>query len=195
LRNTKPLIVGIIILASAFYGQTTDQKPGTFALRATNIHANNVEAIWERIGGSGAGDTTPEGSNEEAVIIKILHDSFGWGLTKDRALFESLFAQDDDFFTYYPDSKNTVVSWTQFQKYLDQWMDPRNKALSFDIRDLRLVMAKAGTVAWFSAFVDDAGEWDGKPWSSKDARWTGVLEKREGRWVIVQQHFSLASDK
>jgi hypothetical protein len=39
------------------------------------------------------------------------------------------------------------------------------------------------------------GEWNGKPSCWKDTRWTGVLEKREGRWVIVQMHFSFAKDK
>jgi hypothetical protein len=29
----------------------------------------------------------------------------------------------------------------------------------------------------------------------KDTRWTGVLEKRNGKWLIVQMHFSFASDK
>ena len=27
----------------------------------------------------------------------------------------------------------------------------------------------------------------------KNTRWTGVLEKREGRWVMAQQHFSFAA--
>ena len=132
---------------------------------------------------------------DEDIIKKVIRDSFGWGLTKDRALFESVFAQDDDFFTYYPDSGRTVIGWNQFKKYLDNWMDPRNKVKGFEVRDLRLVVAKAGNAAWFSAVVDDEGEWDGKPWGSKDIRWTGVLEKRSGKWVIVQQHMSAAKDK
>jgi len=132
---------------------------------------------------------------DEDAIQKVIHDSFGWGLTKDRTLFESVFAQDGDFFTYYPDSRRTVVGWDQFKKYLDNWMDPRNKVKGFEIRDLRLVIAAAGNAAWFSAVVDDEGEWDGKPWGSKDIRWTGVLEKRRGKWVIVQQHMSAAKDK
>jgi hypothetical protein len=138
---------------------------------------------------------TQKSAREEDIVKKAIHDSFGWGLTKDRALFESVFARDDDFFTYYPDSRSTVAGWGQFKKYLDRWMDPRNKVKSFDIRDLRLVMAETGAVAWFSAVVDDEGEWDGKPWGSKDIRWTGVLEKRKGKWVIVQQHMSAATDK
>ncbi|UCE11457.1 MAG: nuclear transport factor 2 family protein [Candidatus Thorarchaeota archaeon] len=127
-------------------------------------------------------------------ISRILHDAFGWALTKDRALFEGIFAQDDDFFTYYPDSKSTVIGWGQFEKFLDGWMDPRNIAKGFDIRDLRIVISKSGDVAWFSAVVDDEGEFDGKPWGTRDIRWTGVLEKRGGNWRICQQHMSEAND-
>jgi hypothetical protein len=29
----------------------------------------------------------------------------------------------------------------------------------------------------------------------KDTRYTGVLEKREGKWVFCQMHFSFAVDK
>ena len=133
-------------------------------------------------------------NNEYESIKKIIHDSFGWAINKDRALFESIFARDDDFFTYYPDSKSTVVGWTQFEKFLNGWMDPRNKAVRFDIRNLRIVISKTGDVAWFSAIVDDEGEFDGKPWGSKDIRWTGVLEKRGGSWKICQQHMSEAND-
>jgi hypothetical protein len=60
----------------------------------------------------------PDTTNDEQQIIKTLHDSFGWALTKDRSLFESVFARDDDFFTYYPDSKSTVLGWRQFEKFL-----------------------------------------------------------------------------
>ena len=130
---------------------------------------------------------------EEQQIIKALHDAFGWALTKDRALFESVFARDDDFFTYFPDSKSTVLGWQQFEKFLEEWMDPRSKATGYDIRNLRVMVSKTGDVAWFSAIVDDEGEFDGKPWGTKDIRWTGVLEKRSGRWKICQQHMSEAS--
>lgn len=52
-------------------------------------------------------------------------------------------------------------------------------------------LCRSGDVAWYSAILEDLGEWDGKPIVSKDIRWTGVLEKRERKWVIVQMHASL----
>jgi ketosteroid isomerase-like protein len=132
---------------------------------------------------------------DEREISRILHDSFEWALTKDRALFESIFARDEDFFTFYPDSKSTVVGWSQFERFLDGWMDPRNKAKGYEIRELRINVSRAGDVAWFSAVVDDEGEFDGRPWGARDIRWTGVLERRGGAWKICQQHMSEANDK
>ena len=128
-------------------------------------------------------------SKDKQEITEALHGSFGWALTKDRPLFESIFAKDADFFTYFPDS-STVVGWGEFERYLDGWMDPRNIAKGYDIRNLRIVISETGQVAWFSAIVDDEGEFDGKPWGAKDIRWTGVLEKRGGSWKICQQHMS-----
>ena len=133
-------------------------------------------------------------SKTKSEISKILHDAFGWALTKDRALFESIFANDDDFFSYFPDSKSTAIGWKQFEKFLDGWMDPRNVAKGYEIRDLRIVLSKGKEVAWFSAVVDDEGEFDGNPWGSKNIRWTGVVEKHDDCWKICQQHLSEAND-
>lgn len=137
----------------------------------------------------------PDNVSDEQEIRKILNDAFGWALTKDRARFEEIFTNESDFFSYFPDSKSTVSGWEKFSNVLDGWMDQRNKALGFDIRGLRIVLSRSGDVAWFSAVVDDEGEFDGKPWGAKDIRWTGVLERRSERWVIVQQHMSEAIDK
>ncbi|MFW9924106.1 MAG: nuclear transport factor 2 family protein [Candidatus Thorarchaeota archaeon] len=127
-------------------------------------------------------------------ISKILHNAFGWALTKDKVLFESVFSNDEDFFSIFPDSKSTAIGWSQFEKFLEGWMDPRNVSKSYEIRNLRIVISKGRNVAWFSAIVDDEGEFDGKPWGSKNIRWTGILEKRAGSWKICQQHLSEASD-
>ena len=93
-----------------------------------------------------------------------------------------------------PDSKSTI-GWDGFAKNFDFWMDPRFKATSLDVRELRVRFSPSRGVAWWSAILDDLAEWDGKPVGWKDTRWTGVLEKRSGGWVIVQMHFSFASDK
>lgn len=136
----------------------------------------------------------PDITREKALIEKNIRDSIGWAITKDRPLLENLIAHDDDLFMFNPDS-STIVGWNQFEQQFDFWMDARFKATLFDIRELRINLSRSGDVAWFSAILDDLGEWDGTPIGWKDTRWTGVLEKRDGRWVVVQMHFSFSSDK
>jgi len=62
------------------------------------------------------------------------------------------------------------------------------------IKNLRVILSRSGNVAWFSCLLDDWGEWAGEPWHWKDTRWTGVLQKTDGKWVMMQQHFSMAED-
>lgn len=136
----------------------------------------------------------PAITDEKAVIENIIRDNIGWAQIKDRQLFESTMAHDDRLFIFNPTSQSTA-GWDEFVKGFDFWMDPRFKAVKLDIRDMRLDISRSGDVAWWSCVLDDLGEWDGKPIGWRDTRWTGVLEKRAGRWLIVQMHFSFAADK
>jgi ketosteroid isomerase-like protein len=133
-------------------------------------------------------------AGDQVVIEKVIRDSIRWALTKDRPLMESTIAHDDRLFIFNPDSEITI-GWDQLAKGFDFWLDPRYKATRTDIRDMRIDMSPSGVTAWWSCILDDLGEWDGKPIGWKDTRWTGVLEKRNGKWLIVQMHFSFASDK
>lgn len=157
--------------------------------------AGGLVAVAVMAGGCAAVQGQSAQPPERAVVEQAIRDSIGWALTKDRPLLERTIAHDPALFIFHPDSKSTVVGWEAFAKNFDFWMDPRFKATSLDVRDLRISFSRTGEVAWFSAILDDLGEWDGKPIGWKDTRWTGVLEKRNARWVIVQMHFSFASDR
>jgi hypothetical protein len=133
---------------------------------------------------------------ERIAIEPVIRASIGWALTKDTQLLYDSVAQDGDFFIFHPDSKSTILGFDAFRKMVEEvFMDGRFKATDFQVRELRIGLAKSNDVAWFSAYLDDHGEWNGRPSGWNDARWTGVLEKRAGKWVIVQMHFSLATDK
>jgi ketosteroid isomerase-like protein len=134
-------------------------------------------------------------SEERAEIQQVIHDSMGWAKNKDKDLLYSCFPQDSNFLILNPMSR-TIASLDELKKVTDEvWMDPRFKATGLEVRDLKINFSKSGDVAWFSAFVDDHGEWDGQKMAWINARWTGVLEKRNGKWVIMQEHFSFAIDE
>jgi hypothetical protein len=75
------------------------------------------------------------------------------------------------------------------------WLNDAFRATDFAVRELRVGYSASGQVAWYSAFLDDHAEWNGQPIGWDNARWTGVVEKRDGKWVIVQMHFSFATDE
>lgn len=127
---------------------------------------------------------------EVARLERIVQDSIAWALTKDRPLLESIIAHDADYTSFHPEGLQPVRGYEQFSEGFQLWMDDRFVATRTEVRDLRCQLSRDGQVAWWSAILDDCFTWDGQPGCWQDTRWTGVLERRDGRWVIVQMHFS-----
>ncbi len=130
--------------------------------------------------------------NEVERIEQSIRDSIGWAKTKDFRLLYSVIANDPDFLEVHPNDR-VVKGFEDFKKAEKFWSSPDFKAIRYEIRDLKISLSKSGDVAWFYGILDDINEWKGEPASWENTRWTGVLEKREGRWMIVQQHFSFAT--
>jgi ketosteroid isomerase-like protein len=133
--------------------------------------------------------------SERERIAKVIDDSIGWFKTKDFELLFSTIADDPDFFMFQPGSTGTIHGIEQFRALSAIWKDPDTSYTRHEIRDLRIRLSGSGDVAWFSAILDDCGVYKGEAGCWMDARWTGVLEKGEDGWAIVQMHFSFAADK
>ncbi len=137
--------------------------------------------------------TDPEA--EKAIIAQTINDCIGWFKNKDFDRLFEVFADDPDLFLLHPTSNETLHGIEAFRAFSAIWRDPANKYVSHDVRDLRIHLHPSHEVAWFSATLDDCGEYGGRVGCWRDTRWTGVLEKRSGRWVAMQMHFSFAADK
>ncbi len=144
---------------------------------------------------TGTAALVPGVEAEKAAVATVVHDAICWALTKDRPLQESTMSHTDDLAIFWTDADTTIFGWNEYVKLFDVWMDPRFEATLTEIRDLRINLSRSGDVAWFTAALDDLSEWDGKPAGARDIRWTGVLEKRDGKWVFVQMHGSLPADR
>jgi L-ascorbate metabolism protein UlaG (beta-lactamase superfamily)/ketosteroid isomerase-like protein len=134
----------------------------------------------------------PGDGDERESIEKAIHACIGWAKDKDFGLLYSVIAADADFLEVHPDGK-IVRGIEEFKKAEAFWGSPDFKAVRYEIRDLSIKLSRSGDVAWFACILDDINEWKGRPANWEDTRWTGVLEKREGRWVMAQQHFSFAA--
>lgn len=120
-----------------------------------------------------------------------INGAIGWAKTKDFSMSNKIIANDPDYLEVDPDT-TVVRGFKEFKKREAFFATPRFKAVRYELRDLKINFSKSHDVAWFYTILDDINEWDGKPISWLNTRWTGVLEKREGNWVIVQMHFSFA---
>ncbi len=135
-------------------------------------------------------------ANERAVIEQVIRDSILWALTKDVEMQKGTMAHDDDLYIIWTGSMHITSGWREHEKSFETWLDPRFEAVRTEVRDLQVHLSRSGDVAWYSANLDDVVSWEGKASKfGEGLRWTGVLEKRDGRWVIVQMHASLPVDK
>lgn len=130
---------------------------------------------------------------ELPVIEKSIRDAIGWAGNKDFDLLNSVIANDSDYLEVTPGVRITR-GFEEFKKNEAIWKNPEFKAIRYDIRNLKISVSQSGTVAWYFCILDDINEWKGKPASWLNTRWTGVLEKRKGKWVIVQMHFSFEDE-
>jgi ketosteroid isomerase-like protein len=130
---------------------------------------------------------------EKFLVEKAIHNSIGWAKDKNLILLYSVIANDTNYLEVHPGNK-VVKGFQNFKKAEKFWMNNKFKAVRYQIKDLKIHFSQSGTVAWFFCMLDDINEWEGQPANWEKTRWTGVLEKRNNSWVIVQQHFSFASE-
>jgi ketosteroid isomerase-like protein len=130
---------------------------------------------------------------ELPVVEQTIRNAIGWAKNKDFDLLYSVISNDSNYLEIDP-GPEIVNGFNQFKKNEAFWRDQGFKAIRYDIRDLKISVSESGTVAWYSCILDDINEWKGQPASWMNTRWTGVLEKRKEKWVIVQMHFSFAKE-
>jgi ketosteroid isomerase-like protein len=132
--------------------------------------------------------------NEKKEVVQAIYTHIGWAIPdKKKDLVINSVLQDSSFFIYNPDSNSTISGYSSFKRLVDGFfMNPKFKSIDFIIKSLRVNISESGTVAWFSCLLNDYGEWNGKPANWINVRWTGVLEKRNDKWLIAQMHFSFA---
>jgi len=149
-----------------------------------------LAAIFVSCSENPAGMSAENLAQEKKLIAKVINDNICWALTKDQDLLYSTVQQDSTFLIVNPDA-SLMDGFAEVEETARTfWMDPRFKATHSEVKNLRITLSESGTTAWYFCLLDDFGEWAGRPYKWEDARWTGVLEKINGKWVIRQMHIS-----
>jgi ketosteroid isomerase-like protein len=144
------------------------------------------------IGSCGTPAKTIDREAEIRAISGVIDAAIGWFKTKDFDAMYTTFAQDSNFLEVHPEG-TVVKGFAQFKKNSEIFKNPEFLYVRHEIWDRKITLSRDGGTAWFFCMLNDISTWKGKQTGWENTRWTGVLEKRDGRWVIVQQHFSFAA--
>jgi uncharacterized protein (TIGR02246 family) len=127
---------------------------------------------------------------EKAQVQSVLDQWYQMVETENLELFSRIMAHDPDMVTFGTDAAERWVGWEALNESVQKQFESfENVKISVTKQVIKI--SESGTVAWVSWVMDCDLLAQGEPVSMKGARITGVLEKRQGSWVIVQCHTSI----
>ena len=125
-------------------------------------------------------------SRTEGEVKTILHSFADAYRKRDRKAFFECIAPDADIVMYGTGADEKSIGPEQIHIQIERdWAQSDNAVLLFDWT----TVSSLGLVAWVAVDGEFRFKAGGKD-ETIPARATFVLEKREGRWLIVQAHFS-----
>ncbi len=152
-------------------------------------------ALYLTLGVCSSVNAKPDLAAERVKVEKVIRASIEWAINKDTALLYRSFVHDSTLFWFSPDNAGTIRGFDAFKQQVEQiFMNPAFKAVGSEFIDLDVHFSCSGDVAWYSCILNDRNTWNGQPANWENVRWTGVLEKRDGNWLIMQMHFSYAEE-
>lgn len=127
---------------------------------------------------------------EKELIENLLENYILANENQDFDLIESIWASDDDIILYGTDSDERLTGWSsineaineQFSLITDTYISSSNQFIKLNC---------TGNTAWFAETLNYNYMYKGKAHKYEGLRFTGVVEKVEGKWVLVQAHLSL----
>ncbi|MGD9021903.1 MAG: nuclear transport factor 2 family protein [Lysobacterales bacterium] len=144
------------------------------------------------LGLAGSGPAQESASTDYQLVKKAIEQSISWAIEKD---FDAMFRLwDDNMFHFWLFANSRVEGLDNFKIHAERWRDPDFRGTRFEFKDLRITFSSSGDVAWYSSFLDDCYTYNGKESCLENVFQTGVLEKKDGRWMHVQMHGSYPVD-
>ncbi len=104
--------------------------------------------------------------------------------------FDALVANDPEMIIIGTDTAEYIIGFDAFREAREQQFASFEN-VEYNVDEQTIGVAESGNVAWFTQRFDLFLLAQKNPVSLEDIRVTGVLEKRDGRWQIVQLHTSV----
>jgi uncharacterized protein (TIGR02246 family) len=133
----------------------------------------------------------PANAELEKPNIKKAIDQFEefWE-TEDMALLSKIIAHDSNMINIGSDAGEYFIGWEGLKSSIEQML-PVLDSIQIEVKNQIIQVHTTGNVAWFSEIWSWNFVYSGQRVMMENQRLTGVLEKRDGQWVIVQFHNSV----
>lgn len=128
-------------------------------------------------------------SSSEEEVKTIIQQFFSSMNNQDFKLMEHVVANDDRMVHIGTDKDEIWKGWDELHAATLEQFDGL-EYYKAEVKDLQIHVSATGKVAWYSHLLDARIKANGNTTKWKEARFTGVLEKREGQWKLVQTHVS-----
>ncbi len=133
-------------------------------------------------------------SDEISKIESVLEQYVIANESKDFSLIEKIWATDDNIVLIGTDANEKLIGWKQIKNAIKrQFSEFEDTYIAVIDQNIRI--NESGNTAWFSEFLNYNFIYQEDARSFEGIRFTGVLEKREGQWVLVQGHLSIPVSK
>ena len=129
-------------------------------------------------------------ADEMNAIESLLEEYVIANENQDFDLIEKIWAPDSDIILYGTDSDERLMGWTNIRSAVrEQFLQIEETYISASDQFIKLNCT--GTTAWFAETLDYNFVHNGEAQNYKGLRFTGVVEKMDGEWKLVQAHLSL----
>jgi len=113
--------------------------------------------------------------------------------TGDINVFKECFAHDNNLVHIGTDHDEIWYDWDEYFKLMKVQLEQR-KGSVINYKNTTVRHNSNGDVAWYSQLIDRCPETKDDDVCLEGFRHTGVMEKRNGKWLIVQSHISVPYD-
>jgi len=129
-------------------------------------------------------------SDETIAIEHLLENYIIANETQDFDLIEYIWSSEGDIILYGTDSHERLMGWSNIGKAVkSQFRQIEDTYISES--DQYIKMNCTGNVAWFAETLDYNFMYKGEANKYEGLRFTGVVEKIDGEWKLVQAHLSV----
>ena len=130
---------------------------------------------------------------EKAAVEAVLEQYIVANMEQDFNLIVQIWEPDERVILIGTESHERLVGWDNIEKAYKNQYGAYSETFIV-VSDQMIRVDKSGTIAWFSESLKYNFIYNEKARSFSDIRFTGVLEKLNGKWLLVQGHLSVPTE-